>query len=132
MGTAHSLRLSFGAMLTFVTLLAAGSLVCAHKLLPKRFRIAPVYALCVVAAGAIAVVWMHFYVINIPPLVGMMPIVPGDYYCVVTRNASIIAVLSSMAFWGALKAGPLLFEGGFSAVRDTYGRRNEPLPWKRN
>jgi hypothetical protein len=131
MGAAYSMRLSFGVMLVYVTLLAAWALVCVHFLLPKRFRVARICALCM-AIGVIAVVWMHFYVINLPPFVGMIPIVPADYYPVVTRNASIIAVFSSLAFLGMIKGGPWLFIGGFSAVRDTYGRRNEPLPWERD
>lgn len=123
--TTYSMRISFGMMMAYITVLSAGALLCLYSLMGDAGKFSK-YAICFVG-GAIVLILTHIYVIH-NAHIWWMPIDPAEHIAAAMRNASAAAVLSSLAVWLSLeKLVPWIRGQYWSAVVDMDP--NEPIPW---
>jgi hypothetical protein len=126
LGDTYSLKVSFGVMMAYITLLSAGALLCLYNLLSMNIGKVFKYAICF-TGGAFALVLMHVYVIH-NAYVWFIPIDPAEHIAAAMRNCAIAAVLSSLVVWLFLeKLVPWTRGQYWGVVIDSEA--NEPIPW---
>jgi hypothetical protein len=122
----YSMRISFWLMMTYITLLSAGALLCLYCLLAAGAGKLVKYAICF-AGGAVALVSVHIFVIN-TARIQWRPIDPSEYIAAAMRNSAIAAVLSSLVVLFLLeKLMPWVKSRYWGTVVDM--EPNEPIPW---